>query len=124
MLPSGWTTNRPGPTCVHPLRVRPSSRSSPPGTVPPAEDVVPCAPADAATASAVHRARPNVRERVIVADGPCVVVRMSEPILARRTERGVQTAFHHLRLDLAVLVRVDAVEDLLEQLAHACRVLA
>src|SRR5690349_156744 len=121
MLPSDSTTNRPGPTCVQPFRVRPSSSDSPFDA---AAAVVPWAPADAATTSAAHDVRPMVRRRCIVADDRCVVVRMSEPILAGDAQRRVQTAFHYLRLDGAVLIGVDAVEHLLEQLAHPRRMLA
>src|SRR5688500_6330029 len=121
MLPSGWTTNRPGPTCAQPFNVRPSSRGWLPVAAPVGDAL--CAPAGAAATSRAHRARLSVRWRFIGVGGSCVVVNISEPILARRTKRGVQTALHQLRLDRAVPVRVDAIQDLLEQLAHPRRML-
>src|SRR5688572_15691973 len=121
MLPSDSTTNRPGPTCVQPFKVRPSNSDSPFDA---AALAVPWALADAATTSTAHEVRPMVRRRCIVVDDRCVAVRMSESVLARRAQRGVQAAFHHLRLDGAVLIGVDAVEHLFEQLAHTRRVLA
>src|SRR5688572_5849129 len=125
-------TKRPGPTCSQPWKSRPLNSAWPPtgagaapagaplpGSAPPPPGV-PAQPSPSRTKEIASASR---LRRFIIVDWrpvihPVIDRVISESALSGRIERRVQAALHHLGLHLAVLVRVHAGQDLLQQLAH------